>query len=90
MTGCLATTSETAFLITDTSGLVFLLLPAGDNQAFVVRASKGLSDSIATTIVPGDLFSEMVNILGGKRPDTEWQRLQSATCSRSRRSPPAT
>jgi predicted nucleic acid-binding protein len=62
----MATTHDTTSLIADSSGLVSLLVPTDDNHALAVRASERLFPPTVTILVPCDVFSETVNVLGKK------------------------
>lgn len=53
-------------VIADSSGLVSLVTTTDRNHAAAVFASKRLLDNHSVILVPGDIFTETINILGKK------------------------
>lgn len=54
-------------VIADSSGLISLLFPKDSNNFLAVRVSKSIVEVESRIILPGDIFTEIVNIIGKKQ-----------------------
>lgn len=53
-------------IIVDSSAIVSLALPADSNNAKALKISKDILNTKKPLIIPGDVFSEAINVLGKK------------------------
>lgn len=53
-------------IIVDSSAIVSLALPADSNNAKALRISRDILHTKEPLIIPGDVFSEALNVLGRK------------------------
>ena len=53
-------------IIADSSGLISLLFPKDSNNKIAVKIGNFLVSSSSRIIIPGDIFTEIVNIVGKK------------------------
>lgn len=53
-------------IIADSSGLIALISEDDTNHKLAIKVSKELSDLSTFVIVPGDVFSETLNVIGKK------------------------
>src|SRR5687767_5706858 len=66
MTICIAMQTKAPLIIADTSALVSLTVHTDQNHARAVAISRQLLADRRTLLVPADVFTETLNILGKK------------------------
>lgn len=54
-------------IIADSSGLISLLFSKDSNNFLAVRVSKSIIEVKRRIVIPGDIFTEIVNIIGKKQ-----------------------